>query len=333
MTNKQDMQPRDAQIGIDSGSNSKADYLSSWSNEPGTVSLHLQLAEARRQDLSPPAQEKIGQALATMGHLLNTLLLNQPVFAAEGLSLTQLLDLLTERVNDILHDFANMAAGAEFPTLPAVSEELATEETLDAADEYVAYVFENAYLYGHHIATLVSAARQCGYPVRVWWQSEVMDLEGYPDSLMVCVHFPAPDSVKGADLSVEFQKTLLGYGVMWDERDRVTMAEYRRYGQQIAGAAAICRPDGTPLFTAAAPLFAIDKAPPIPAWLSIGDVGIACAPWLLGVNRAIWQLVSGCGHNLPVLNRVAPFSDEAKQFQAAAAALQVMGWPTTHGGE
>ena len=43
-------------------------------------------------------------------------------------------------------------------------------------------------------------ARRFGYPVRYWWLSEAVDLQGFPDRLIVCAHHPSRDEDAGMDL-------------------------------------------------------------------------------------------------------------------------------------
>jgi hypothetical protein len=65
------------------------------------------------------------------------------------------------------------------------------EPDLDPRHFYAAYVFDQAHKRQEDITTLVEQAQDLGYPVRYWWLSEAMDLEGCPDRLIVCVHHPS----------------------------------------------------------------------------------------------------------------------------------------------
>lgn len=95
-------------------------------------------------------------------------------------------------------------------------------EDLDPRHFYAAYVFDQAHERQDDIATLIERAQHLGYPVRYWWLSEAMALQGYPDRLIVCVHHPSSDSDAGMDL----YETLKEHQVTWDELEAAAVGEY-----------------------------------------------------------------------------------------------------------
>jgi hypothetical protein len=86
-----------------------------------------------------------------------------------------------------------------------------------------------------------------GYPLRYWWLSQVVDLQGNPDRLIVCVHHPSP----AADAGMDLYEALEERQVTWDGLEAAAVDEYRLLGKPVEGLEAICRRDGTPLFPAA----------------------------------------------------------------------------------
>ena len=68
--------------------------------------------------------------------------------------------------------------------------EQSSNEYLDPHHFYAAYVFDDAATRQRDVAVLIHEAQQPGYPVRYWWLSEAMELQGSPDRLSVCVHHP-----------------------------------------------------------------------------------------------------------------------------------------------
>ena len=61
------------------------------------------------------------------------------------------------------------------------------KENLDPRHFYAAYVFDDAATRQRDVAVLIHEAQQLGYPVRYWWLSEAMELQGSPDRLIVCL--------------------------------------------------------------------------------------------------------------------------------------------------
>jgi hypothetical protein len=94
------------------------------------------------------------------------------------------------------------------------------------------------------VSTLIEQAQQLGYPVRYWWLSQAMDLQGNPDRLIVCIHHPSGSEDAGMDL----YEALTEKQVTWDGLEAAAVDEYRLLGKPIEGLEVMCRPDGAPLF-------------------------------------------------------------------------------------
>jgi hypothetical protein len=118
------------------------------------------------------------------------------------------------------------------------------DEHLDPRHYYAAYVFDGAERREHDVTTLVEEARRLGYPVRYWWLSDALDLQGEPDRLIVCVHHPSGDENAGMDL----YDTLTDKRVTWDDLEAAAFEEYRAFSQPLRGPGAIYKPDGVALF-------------------------------------------------------------------------------------
>ena len=120
-------------------------------------------------------------------------------------------------------------------------------EDLDPRHFYAAYVFDQAQERKDDITTLIEQAQNLGYPVRYWWLSEAMALQGHPDRLIVCVHHPSSNADAGMDL----YETLKEHQVAWDELEAAAVGEYCYPGKPIEGPEVIYRRDGAPLFPSA----------------------------------------------------------------------------------
>lgn len=126
-----------------------------------------------------------------------------------------------------------------------------TEETLDPDHLYAAYVFDRPEARKRDIATLVEQAGKLGYPLRYWWLSEAMDIRGYPDRLIVCVHHPSALEDVGMDLYEALREAVVEHQMTWDDLEAAAVEEYQRLGKPIEGFEGICWPDGTRLFPVA----------------------------------------------------------------------------------
>ena len=93
--------------------------------------------------------------------------------------------------------------------------------------------------------SIVDQADQLGYPMRYWWLSQVMNLQGSPDRLIVCVHHPSSTENAGMDL----YDSLANQQVNWDDLDSAAMEEYCVSGKPVTGLEDICLPGGQPLFS------------------------------------------------------------------------------------
>ncbi len=71
-----------------------------------------------------------------------------------------------------------------------------------------------------------------------------MELSGFPDRLIVCVHHPSGSEIAGMDL----YDTLKEKQVTWDDLEAAAMDEYSILGAPVTGLANICSPYGDRLF-------------------------------------------------------------------------------------
>jgi hypothetical protein len=94
-------------------------------------------------------------------------------------------------------------------------------------------VFDDAVTRQRHISVLVHEAQQLGYPVRYWWLSESMELQGSPDRLIVCVHHPALSEDAGMDLYNALSQAAQKHKVTWDGLEAAHVDEYRQFGKII----------------------------------------------------------------------------------------------------
>jgi hypothetical protein len=117
-------------------------------------------------------------------------------------------------------------------------------ENLDPRHFYAAYVFDWADTRVDDITMLLKQAHQFGYPVRCWWLSQVMNLQGSPDRLIVCVHHPSSTENAGMDL----YDSLTNQQVTWDDLDAAAMEEYCTFGKPVSVIEDIRLPGDQPLF-------------------------------------------------------------------------------------
>lgn len=117
-------------------------------------------------------------------------------------------------------------------------------ETLDPRHFYAAFIFDKARKRYKDVATVVNDASQFGRPVRYWWLSETMNLAGFPDRLIVCVHHPSA----AADAGMDLYKQLKADGASWDGLEAAHVDEYRELGKPVAVPDAIYDPEGLLLY-------------------------------------------------------------------------------------
>jgi hypothetical protein len=110
---------------------------------------------------------------------------------------------------------------------------------------YAAYVFDQAETHQQDILTLINQAQHLGYPLRYWWLSDAMDLQGGPDRLIVCVHHPSHSENAGIDL----YDSLKEKGVNWDELDSAVVEEYVYYGKPVDSSGDLSDPYGRRTFS------------------------------------------------------------------------------------
>ena len=117
-------------------------------------------------------------------------------------------------------------------------------EILDPHHFYAAYVFDGAEKHQQDIQALIEQAQQLGYPLRYWWLSSAMDLQGDTDRLIVCVHHPSHSEDAGMDL----YDALNRQQVCWDELDSAVVEEYGYLGHPVKSLEDINYPEGNHLF-------------------------------------------------------------------------------------
>jgi hypothetical protein len=126
-------------------------------------------------------------------------------------------------------------------------------EILDPHHFYAAYVFDQAEIHQRDFQLLIDNAQGLGYPLRFWWLSDAMDLQGFSDRLIVCVHHPSDSEDAGMDLYNVLKET----GVSYDDLDAAVVEEYTDYGRQIKTLDDLCYPEGNKVFPGTKP--AIDN--------------------------------------------------------------------------
>jgi hypothetical protein len=126
--------------------------------------------------------------------------------------------------------------------------EIPQEEDLNPRHFYAAYVFEGTNERPHHIAAVIATAREFNYPVRYWWLSDAMTLDGTEDRLIVCVHHDSLSDEAGLDV----YDMLKEKDIEWDFLEAASVWEYRAFGQVAEGADAIRTAEGALLFPSTA---------------------------------------------------------------------------------
>lgn len=122
------------------------------------------------------------------------------------------------------------------------------DEILDPHHSYAAYVFDRANEHEHDIQGLIEQAQEFGYPLRYWWLSDAMELQGFPDRLIVCVHHPSSSENAGMDLYDALTEKV----ITWDDLEAAVVDEYRYLGKPIESLGDFRSPYGNWLFQHAA---------------------------------------------------------------------------------
>jgi hypothetical protein len=123
-------------------------------------------------------------------------------------------------------------------------DQLEASEDLNPRHFYAAYIYDRAEEHKEDVATLVEKAHELDYPVRFWWLSDAVDLQGFPDRLIVCVHHPSMTEDAGMDL----YEALKEKEVSWNELEAAGVNEYAFLGQPVDKLDSISKPNGSPLY-------------------------------------------------------------------------------------
>jgi hypothetical protein len=123
------------------------------------------------------------------------------------------------------------------------------KEILPPGDFYAAYIFDQGDSRESDVKNIIEIAQELGYPVRYWWLSQAMDLQGSPDRLIVCVHHPG----RSPDAGMDMYEALLKQGATWDELEAAVVDEYGSLGNAVEGIRDFRFPNGIPLFPLSIP--------------------------------------------------------------------------------
>jgi hypothetical protein len=123
-------------------------------------------------------------------------------------------------------------------------ESLEPAENLDPRHFYAAYVFDRANERETDIEAIIEEASKLDYPLRYWWLSDAMELQGFPDRLIVCVHHPSTHEDAGMDL----YDSLKEKRVTWDDLEAAAVDEYRYLGNPAFELGDLRSPYGNLLF-------------------------------------------------------------------------------------
>lgn len=118
------------------------------------------------------------------------------------------------------------------------------EESLQPNHFYAAYSFDRAETRPSDLEKLITQATHMGYPVRYWWLSEAMDLQGSSDRLIVCAHHPS----RGEDAGMDLYDALKVEKVTWDSLEAAWVGEYSAYGKPVTRFEHLRLPDQRYLF-------------------------------------------------------------------------------------
>jgi len=99
------------------------------------------------------------------------------------------------------------------------------------------------------VQTLIEQSQELGYPLRYWWLSNAMDLQGSPDRLIMCVHHPS----RSADAGLDLYEILKEEEVTWDDLDAAALEEYVQLGKPVENLGDLRMPDGQMLYPEATP--------------------------------------------------------------------------------
>jgi hypothetical protein len=123
-------------------------------------------------------------------------------------------------------------------------ESLEPAESLDPRHFYAAYVFDRSNERKVDIEAIIEKARELNYPLRYWWLSDAMELQGFPDRLIVCVHHPSTSEDAGMDL----YHSLKEKQITWDDLEAAAVDEYRYLGKPVFELGDLRSPFGNWLF-------------------------------------------------------------------------------------
>lgn len=127
---------------------------------------------------------------------------------------------------------------------PLGTHETQGEEILNGRYFYAAYVFDRAESRQVDVQAVLQHATRLGYPVRYWWLSDAMDLQGHPDRLIICVLHPSISEDAGMDL----YEALRAAQVEWDDLDAAALDEYSGFGRPVDDISKVALPGGNLLF-------------------------------------------------------------------------------------
>jgi hypothetical protein len=131
----------------------------------------------------------------------------------------------------------------------SLSEERPEAEFFDPRHFYDAYIFDAADEREQDIQALIEQAKGLGYPLRYWWLSDGMELQGFPDRLIVCVHHPSSSEDAGLDL----YDALKERDVAWNDLEAAVVEEYRYLGKPVEGLNDLRSSHGDRLFPSSIP--------------------------------------------------------------------------------
>jgi hypothetical protein len=123
-------------------------------------------------------------------------------------------------------------------------ESIEPAENLDPRHFYAAYVFDRANEREADIEAIIEEASKLDYRIRYWWLSDAMELQGFPDRLIVCVHHPSTSEDAGMDL----YDALKEKQITWDDLEAAAVDEYRYLGKPVFELGNLRSPYGNWLF-------------------------------------------------------------------------------------
>jgi len=131
-------------------------------------------------------------------------------------------------------------------SLLSLTEEGNREDTeiLDPRHFYAAYIFDRAKTREDDVRSVIEGAQKLDYPVRYWWLSDAMNLEGTPDRLIVCINHPS----RAEDAGMDLYESLSEQQVSWDDLEAAALEEYHCLGNPVSELGDLCSPHGNRLF-------------------------------------------------------------------------------------